>query len=87
MSRFFQSGPLPEPINRRNLGDYQDENPEDFEVKNILNKFKNIEQGKQNGEQKAPKPVRQITPPPADYKYFRNRKFAVLLFKLGIFQI
>lgn len=49
-------------------GDDDDENPEEYEVKNLLNKFKNIEQGKQNDEHKAAKPVRQITPPPPDYK-------------------
>lgn len=65
----FQKGAAPEPINRRVLAD-SDEEPEEFEVKNLLSKFKNIEQGagKPETEQKGPKPKRKITPPPEGYR-------------------
>ncbi|KHJ46092.1 hypothetical protein D918_03756 [Trichuris suis] len=60
-----QVAPVPEPVNRRVI-EQEDEEPEDFEVKHLLNKFKNI--GQEKEEPKGPKPQRMITPPPEGYK-------------------
>ncbi|CDW60274.1 hypothetical protein TTRE_0000863901 [Trichuris trichiura] len=57
--------PVPEPVNRKVI-EQEDEEPEDFEVKHLLNKFKNI--GQEKEEPKGPKPQRTITPPPEGYK-------------------
>jgi hypothetical protein len=58
----------PEPINRRVVEETGEEAPEEYEVKNLLNRFKNIEQPKAEGETKGPKPKRKITPPPEGYR-------------------
>uniref|UniRef100_A0A5S6R158 LIM zinc-binding domain-containing protein n=1 Tax=Trichuris muris TaxID=70415 RepID=A0A5S6R158_TRIMR len=60
-----QVAPVPEPVNRR-VVEQEDEEPEDFEVKHLLNKFRNI--GQEKEEPKGPKPQRTITPPPEGYK-------------------
>ncbi|KRY37155.1 LIM domain and actin-binding protein 1 [Trichinella spiralis] len=69
-----ETAPVPEPINRRKPADDADEadsnQPEDFEVKHLLDKFKQIGQTAQADAQKpkGPKPKRVITPPPEGYK-------------------
>ncbi|KRY85677.1 LIM domain and actin-binding protein 1 [Trichinella pseudospiralis] len=69
-----ETAPVPEPINRRKPeddGDEADSNqPEDFEVKHLLDKFKQIGQTADADAQrpKGPKPKRVITPPPEGYK-------------------
>ncbi|KRX66732.1 LIM domain and actin-binding protein 1 [Trichinella sp. T9] len=68
-----ETAPVPEPINRRKPADDADEadsnQPEDFEVKHLLDKFKQIGQTAQTDAQKpkGPKPKRVITPPPEGY--------------------
>jgi len=63
-----EKGAAPEPINKRVVAEDDNEEPEEYEVKSLLNKFKNIAQGPAEGEKKGPRAKRQITPPPEGYK-------------------
>uniref|UniRef100_A0A915JV19 LIM zinc-binding domain-containing protein n=1 Tax=Romanomermis culicivorax TaxID=13658 RepID=A0A915JV19_ROMCU len=53
----------PEPVNRKAESDDEESDDGDFEVGNLVNKFKDIEQGKAD-ERKVAKVKRLITPPP-----------------------
>lgn len=67
-NNLFKVGNRPEPVNKRSVDEDSSDNDDSFEVTKLLSKFKNIEQNKEEAGKRAPKPIRTITPPPADYK-------------------
>uniref|UniRef100_A0A914UXV2 Uncharacterized protein n=1 Tax=Plectus sambesii TaxID=2011161 RepID=A0A914UXV2_9BILA len=64
-----KDAPVPEAINRRVRDDSDDQEEDEgaFEVKALMNKFKNIAKGPEETDTK-PKPRKQFTPPPEGYK-------------------